>query len=111
MVAAVVFSFDSVPITYWPFSVAWLCLLALLGFLMVCTWRYYSFKGISLSKPHTPLIIIAVGAFIYAVWNYAQAVLLALAIVYVGSGIVIRIGGSVRRRLRRTPVLQERKVG
>ena len=39
---------------WWPLSVAWLALLALLGFLMVSTWRYYSFKGISLSKPYTP---------------------------------------------------------
>lgn len=111
MVAAVVFAFDCRPIAYWAFSVVWLALLALLGFLMVSTWRYYSFKGISLSKPHTPLIIIAVGAFIYAVWNYAQAVLLAMAITYVGSGIVIRIGGIIRRRLKQTPHLQERKVG
>src|SRR5512146_449861 len=46
MVAAVVFAFDSRPVAWWPISVAWLCLLALLGFLMVSTWRYYSFKGI-----------------------------------------------------------------
>jgi CDP-diacylglycerol---serine O-phosphatidyltransferase len=111
MVAAVVFACDAVPIAYWPLSAAWLGLLALLGFLMVCTWRYYSFKGISLNKPRTPLIIIAVGAFIYAVWNYAQSVLLALAIIYVGSGIVIRIGGILRRRMRRTSVLEERKIG
>jgi CDP-diacylglycerol--serine O-phosphatidyltransferase len=111
MVASVVFACDSVPIAYWPFSAAWLCLLGLLGFLMVCTWRYYSFKGINLSKPRTSLIIIAAGAFIYAIWNYAQSVLLALAIVYVGSGIFIRAGGILRRRMRRTPVLEGRKVG
>ena len=36
------------PMAWWPLSVAWLALLALLGFLMVSTWRYYSFKGINL---------------------------------------------------------------
>ena len=103
MVAAVVYAFDAQPLVWWPLSVAWLCLLLLLGFLMVCTWRYYSFKGINLSKPYTPLIIIAVGAFIYAIWNYAQPVLLAMATAYVGSGIVIRIGGILKRRLRHAP--------
>ena len=45
---------------------------------MVSTWRYYSFKGISLSKPYTPLIVIVVGAFIYLTWNWPQPVLLAM---------------------------------
>ena len=55
MVAAVVWASDAEPIAWWPLSVAWLALLALLGFLMVSTWRYYSFKGISLSKAYSPL--------------------------------------------------------
>ena len=46
MVAAVVYAADSVPITYWPLTIAWLALLALLSFLMVSTWRFYSFKDL-----------------------------------------------------------------
>src|SRR5215831_18512575 len=46
LVAAVVFAFDGVSVDWWPLSIAWLGLLLLLGFLMVSTWRYYSFKGI-----------------------------------------------------------------
>ena len=103
MVAAVVWASDAQPIAWWPVSVAWLCLLALLGFLMVSTWRYYSFKGISLSKAYSPLIIILVGAFIYGVRNYPQLLFLAMATTYVASGIVIRIGGILRRRLRHAP--------
>jgi CDP-diacylglycerol--serine O-phosphatidyltransferase len=100
MVAAVVFAFDGEPLAWWPFSAAWLALLLLLGFLMVSTWRYYSFKGINLTKPYTPLIIIVIGGVIYGFWNYAQVMLLLMASAYVASGIVIRIGGIVRRRLR-----------
>src|SRR6185369_559560 len=100
MVAAVVYGFDAVPLTWWPVSIAWLALLALLGFLMVSTWRYYSFKGISLTKPHTPLLLILLGAFVYSVLNYSKPVFLVMAVSYVGSGIVIRIGGVIRRRLR-----------
>ena len=100
MVAAVVFASGGQPIAWWPLSVAWLALLALLGFLMVSTWRYYSFKGISLNKPYGYLIVVVMAALIYAVWNWAQVALLTLAILYVGSGIAIRVGGIIRRRLR-----------
>jgi CDP-diacylglycerol--serine O-phosphatidyltransferase len=103
MVAAVVWASDAQPIGWWPLSVAWLVLLALLGFLMVSTWRYYSFKGISMSRAYSPLIIILVGAIIYSLWNYAQLLFLAMTTTYVASGIVIRIGGILRRRLRHTP--------
>src|SRR5579871_1527662 len=57
LVAAVVYALDSEPLEWWPASVAWLGLLLLLGFLMVSTWRYYSFKGINLNKAYSPLII------------------------------------------------------
>ena len=40
---------------------------------MVSTWRYYSFKGIGLSKPYTPLLVILAAGFIYLIWNYAAA--------------------------------------
>jgi CDP-diacylglycerol--serine O-phosphatidyltransferase len=103
MVCAVVFAFDGEPLTSWKASAAWLGLLLLLGFLMVSTWRYYSFKGINLTKPYTPLIIIVIGALIYATWNWPQPVLLVLATAYVGGGILIRIGGIIRRRFRPTP--------
>ena len=62
MVGAVVYATDGEPVRWWPLSVLWLGLLALLGFLQVSTWRYYSFKGINLSKAYSPLIIILVGA-------------------------------------------------
>jgi CDP-diacylglycerol--serine O-phosphatidyltransferase len=103
MVAGAVFAFDGDPLSYWPLSAAWLVLLAILGLLMVSTWRYYSFKGISLSKPYTPLLIILVGAFIYLTWNWPQPVLLAMPAAYVASGILTRIGGVIRRRLRQPP--------
>ena len=101
LVAAVVFAFGGQPLAWWPLSVVWLALLLLLGFLMVSTWRYYSFKGINPSKPYTPLIIVLMGGLIYGIWNWPQPVLLAVASAYVGSGIAIRIGGIVRRRVRR----------
>ncbi len=103
MVASVVYAADAQPLAWWPLSVAWLALLALLGFLMVSTWRYYSFKGINLNRAYSPLILILLGAFIYSVRNYSRTVLLVMFSAYVGSGIAIRIGGILRRRVRPHP--------
>jgi len=103
LVAATVYAAGGQPINWWPLSVAWLGLLLLIGFLMISTWRYYSFKGISLNRAYSPLIIILIGAFIYGLYNYSQPLLLAMATTYVASGIVIRLGGILRRRLRHAP--------
>ena len=100
MVASIVFAANGEPVTWWPLCLTFLALLLLLGFLMVSTWRYYSFKGISFSKPYTPLLLILLGAFIFGLWNYAQLMLLAMSAAYVASGIAIRLGGIVKRRLR-----------
>ncbi|MGH9629328.1 MAG: CDP-diacylglycerol--serine O-phosphatidyltransferase [Bryobacteraceae bacterium] len=101
LVAAVVYAANSQPVRWWFFSALWLLLLALLSFLMVSTWRYRSFKDLSLVRPRSPLFVIVAGSFIYLIWNYSQAMLLAIGIFYVGSGIVVRIGGILRRRFRR----------
>jgi CDP-diacylglycerol--serine O-phosphatidyltransferase len=101
MVAAVVYGAYSVPITWWFFSVLWLALLALLAFLMVSTWRYRSFKDLSLLRPRSPLTIILVASFIYLVIYYSRPVFLTMGILYIGSGIVVRLGGILRRRFRR----------
>lgn len=101
LLAAVVFAANSAPIVSWPFAVLWMSLVAIIGFLMVGTWRYRSFKDLNLMRPRSPLSFILLAAIIYMVLNYSKPVLLGMAVTYVGSGIVIRIGGSVRRRWRR----------
>ena len=96
-VAAVVFVFDSQPIASWQLSVVWIATMALLGFLMVSTWRYYSFKDINLRSPRSPLILVILGALIILIWFYSQIVLVLIAMAYVLSGIVIRLLGILRR--------------
>lgn len=103
MVAAVVFASGSTPLRAWGFSVAWLGLLGLLAFLMVSTWRYPSFKDLNLLRPRSPFMFVLAGSLIYLIWTVPQPVLLAMSSTYVLSGIVIRIGGIIRRRMRTTP--------
>jgi len=99
MVAAVVYALDGYPLTGFVPSALWLLLVALVSFLMVSTWRYYSFKDLNLLRPRSPLILIGMGGIIYAIWNWSQPVLLLIASLYVGSGIAIRLGGIIRRRM------------
>jgi CDP-diacylglycerol---serine O-phosphatidyltransferase len=110
MVAAIVYSFDSYPITSFFPSVLWLLLLGLLAFLMVSTWRYWSFKDLNLLRPRSTLILVVMGGIIYAVWNWSERVLLILASVYVGSGIAIRLGGLLRRRFPPKPKPPETQI-
>ena len=102
-IASVVYAADGTPIDWWVFSAGWLALAGLLGFLMVSTWRYPSFKDLNLARPRSPLILIVLGSLIMLIVYFSQPVLLGLAACYVSSGIVIRAGGIIRRRFRHAP--------
>jgi CDP-diacylglycerol--serine O-phosphatidyltransferase len=104
MVAAVIYAAGCVPLQWWGFTIAWMGLLCMLGFLMISTWRYYSFKDLNLLRPRSPLTVVLAGSIIYAMYMYSQPMLLLLAVAYVGSGIVIRVGGLIRRFLRKPAV-------
>jgi CDP-diacylglycerol---serine O-phosphatidyltransferase len=103
MIAAVVYALGSYPVTDIVPAVLWLALLGLLAFLMISTWRYWSFKDLNLLRPRTPLILVVMGIVIYGIVYWSQPVLLILASIYVGSGIVIRLGGVIRRHFPHTP--------
>jgi CDP-diacylglycerol--serine O-phosphatidyltransferase len=111
MIAAVVFVADSYPVTSFYESVVWLALLGLLSFLMVSTWRYWSFKELNLLRPRSPILLVMAGCGIYAIWNWSQPVLLLLATAYVGSGIAIRGGGIIRRYFGRKRLPEEVRIG
>jgi len=112
MVASVVYAFvDQGPLQWWIFSAAWLGLLALLSFLMVSTWRYPSFKDLSLLRPRSPLTYLPILLLLYLIWDLSQPVLLAMAIAYALSGIIIRVGGIIRRRLHPPHRQPEHQVG
>ncbi|MCU1339229.1 MAG: CDP-diacylglycerol--serine O-phosphatidyltransferase [Bryobacterales bacterium] len=112
MVASAVYAFvDNGPLQWWLFSAAWLALLGLLSFLMVSTWRYPSFKEVSVLHPRSPLTFVVVSILIYLIWDLSQPVLLGMAVCYALSGIVIRAGGIVRRRMRPTQQEPEHQVG
>jgi CDP-diacylglycerol---serine O-phosphatidyltransferase len=80
---------------------------------MVSTWRYPSFKQVTVLKPRTPLIVLIVGGIAFLIWEWSQPFLLAAATTYVMTGIVLRIGGLIRRyrKVRPGAAYPEHQVG
>lgn len=111
MIAAVVYALDSQPLRVWYFAVAWMALVGLLAFLMVCTWRYRSFKDFNLLSPRSFKSVITLGSFIYLLFNFSQPVLLAMGTTYVASGILVRLGGLIRRKSHTSAHAPETQVG
>jgi len=97
-IASIIYFANSAPIENWIISLLWLALLALMSFLMVSTWRYRSFKDLALLQPRSPLSLILLGSLIFLIWNYSQPVLFLMCFTYTASGIIVRIGGLLRRR-------------
>jgi CDP-diacylglycerol--serine O-phosphatidyltransferase len=111
VVASIVYACDGVPLKLWTWSAAWMALLALLSFLMVSTWRYPSFKDLSLTRPRSPITFVLIGILIFFVWRFPQTSLLTVSLVYMLSGIVTRIGGVIRRRFKPAPPEPEHQIG
>lgn len=101
VLASVVYAAYGQPLAWWPLTLGWILLLALLGFLMVSTWRYRSFKDLNLMRPRSPIFVVIAGSFIFLIWNYSHIVLLTLGVLYVGSGMVVRLGGLLKRAFRK----------
>jgi CDP-diacylglycerol--serine O-phosphatidyltransferase len=100
LIAAVVYAAESAPIRLWPATVAWIVLQVMVALLMVSTWRYRSFKDLNLLSPRSPLSFVFFACLIYLIWYYSQPVLLAMAGTYVASGVLVRLGGALRRKIK-----------
>ena len=97
VVAAVVHFGDGAPITTWWMGLVWAALVMVAGFLMISTWRFYSFKDIDFRSPHPARLIIVIGLLIAAIWYFSEYVLFFIALVYMLSGVLARLMYVVRR--------------
>ncbi|HEY3742112.1 MAG TPA: CDP-diacylglycerol--serine O-phosphatidyltransferase [Bryobacteraceae bacterium] len=115
LVASIIYLLGGQPLQWWVASVVWLGLLGLTAFLMVSTWRYPSFKDMSLLRPRSTIFLLGAGGFIYLLWNFPQPVLFLMMTSYALSGILIRLFGTIRRRVRRRgaahPTQPEHQIG
>lgn len=97
-IAACVHAAEGRYVQSWLLSLIWIALVGIGAMLMISTWRYPSFKELNLLRPKSALTFVLFALIVFLVWKFSEFFLLALACVYVSSGVVIRIGGFIRRR-------------
>jgi len=97
MIAAVVHFTGGQPLSDWWMALVWIVFVGLTAFLMVSTWRFYSFKGIDFRSPHSGRLIVIIAVLMVLIWYFSQYVLFFLALAYMFSGVIARLMYSVRR--------------
>jgi len=89
--AALVFALPQ-PVTDLRVSIALMVVSVTISYLMVSNFDYISFKPLGLKSRRPYIFVVLVGLVLVAVAAAPQAVLLGLALVYVFSGILRRLG-------------------
>jgi CDP-diacylglycerol---serine O-phosphatidyltransferase len=103
VIAAVVHFKEGQALTWWVSSVAWLVLLVIASYLMVSTWRFYSFKDINFRSRQPFQVIILLCLLVAAIWFFSEKVLFVIALTYMFSGIFWRLQWIFRRKRNPPP--------
>jgi CDP-diacylglycerol---serine O-phosphatidyltransferase len=91
VIAAVVHFLGGEPLVSWRTSLSWILMVMVVGYLMVSTWRFYSFKDIDFGSRRPFRLIVILGIIGYAIWFFSGPVLFAIAVLYMASGILWRL--------------------
>jgi len=103
VIAAVVHFQHGEPPPWWGTSLTWLIVVVLAGYLMVSTWRFYSFKDIDLGARQSFRLIVIFGVLIAAIIYFSGPVLCFIALTYMFSGIFWRLHWLFRRKRNSPP--------
>jgi CDP-diacylglycerol---serine O-phosphatidyltransferase len=98
VIAAAVHFSRGAPLEAWWWAAIWTPFVMALAFLMVSTWRFYSFKDINLRQRHPFSVMVVIGALIAGIWFFSQYVLFFIAIAYMLGGVIARLMYVLRRR-------------
>jgi len=98
VIAAVVHFEAGDPIASWYSALTWIAMVTAVAYLMVSTWRFYSFKDIDFRSRHPFRLIILLGALFYGILAFSGPVLFGVALLYMASGVVWRLQWMFRRR-------------
>jgi CDP-diacylglycerol--serine O-phosphatidyltransferase len=98
VIAAVVHFSKGAPLESWYTSIVWMLLMVTVGYLMVSTWRFYSFKDIDFRARQPFQLIVLFGALFAAIWYFSEWVLFGIAILYMASGVLWRLQWIFRRK-------------
>ena len=98
VIAAVVHFLSGEPLVSWRTSVSWLLMVLVVGYLMVSTWRFYSFKDIDFRSRHPFRLIVIFGILIASIRYFSGPVLFGISVLYMASGILWRLQWIFRRK-------------
>jgi len=98
VIAAVVHFTRGVPLNNVSTAIIALLLVLTVGYLMVSTWRFYSFKDIHFNTRQPFRVMLLLAALFALIWFYSRWVLFGIALIYMFSGVWWRLQWIVRRR-------------
>lgn len=98
VIAAVVHFSDGDPISTWWMAIVWMAIVIVDGYLMVSTWRFYSFKDIDFRTRQPFRLIVLFGLLFAAIWFFSRPVLFVIALLYMFSGVFWRLQWVFRRK-------------
>jgi CDP-diacylglycerol---serine O-phosphatidyltransferase len=98
VIASTIHLLEGNPIQSWWLAAFWFGLLIGAGFLMVSTWRFYSFKDLNLRNRHPFQLIVLIGAFLGLLVIFSRPLLFVLSTTYMLSGAMTRLASLFRRR-------------
>ncbi len=97
-IAATVHLADGAPLNTWWLSAIWVAFIFAAAFLMVSTWRFYSFKGIDFRSRRSFRLLPIFAGLVALTWYFSEYVLFIIAIAYMLSGVVVRLLYVLHRR-------------
>ena len=98
VIAAMVHFTSGQPIFSAWTALSWLMMVIVISYLMVSTWRFYSFKDIDFRSRHPFRLIVLIGILVALIWSFSGPVLFAIALLYMASGVLWRLQWIFRRK-------------
>jgi CDP-diacylglycerol--serine O-phosphatidyltransferase len=97
VIAAVVHFTAGEPLVSSYMALVWSALVTTVGYLMVSTWRFYSFKDIDFRSRHPFRLIVLLAALFALIFFFSRRMLFAIALFYMISGVFWRLQWIFRR--------------
>ncbi|MGB0047928.1 MAG: phosphatidylcholine/phosphatidylserine synthase [Terriglobales bacterium] len=103
VIAAVVHFAAGEPVTSWITAVSWLMMVVVIGYLMVSTWRFYSFKDIDFGSRRPFRLVVLLAVVVALIARFSRPTLFCIAILYMASGVLWRLQWIFRRKTPPAP--------
>jgi CDP-diacylglycerol--serine O-phosphatidyltransferase len=98
VLAAVVHFSGGDPISALWSCVTWMVIIVTAAYLMVSTWRFYSFKDIDLRSRQPFRLIVLFGLLFAGIWFFSRPLLFIIALTYMASGVFWRLQWIFRKK-------------